>query len=211
MNRLLLVRSASTAEDRAAIVPTTSGRSPHPCCPELDASGRAEAEALAAVVPPADRVWSSHARRAAGTALLVAGEPVRDALLAGLDHGAWSGRALREVVAGDPEAFAAWRADPTAAPHGGEPRSALRDRARALLARAGDRSGVTLAVTHGDLIRAVVATVLDAGDDALWVLEAPPASVTELSHGSGTWRVVRTGWTPALRGAASASPLVEAR
>ncbi len=210
--RLLLVRHASTAQTRRAAFPSTTGAVPVPGCLPLDRAGRAAAAALGPALPSADRARTSWAVRAVETAVaagLVAAEA--DRALAECDFGSWAGRTPEEVHADDPAGLAAWYADPSAAPHGGEPLAAVRARARAVMARAVADGGTTVAVTHGGLVKAALLEVLELPDVAVWRLDAAPCSVAELScsvpsSGPGPgesgraawWRVVRVGWTPAL-------------
>jgi broad specificity phosphatase PhoE len=80
--------------------------------------------------------------------------------------------------------------DPTARPHGGETIAELVVRVRALLddLHAGPSEEV-VAVTHGSVIRAAVAVVLDASPSAFWRIEAAPLSLTEF-HVRGSWWVL---------------------
>lgn len=223
--RLLLVRAAATAQTRRACFPATRGAEQVDGCAALEDAGRRAAALLASALPPVDVIWTSHARRAEETAgwALGVGEGVdaggaaaaglsgaagregeRVVLLAGCDVGRWSGQALDEVMASEGDAFLSWRADPAFEGHGGESRTALAARAAALLERAAGCGRATIAaVGHGDLIRSVIVHVLHADDAAFWALGIAPASVTELSLAgpSGSWSVMRSGWTPALRGA----------
>jgi broad specificity phosphatase PhoE len=227
--RLLLVRHATTAETRRAAFPATTGARELPGCPDLDRGGRAQAAALAGVLPAADRCWSSLAVRARRTAaLLGCPDPVGMPELAECDFGGWAGQGAEEVDADDPAGLAAWHADPDAAPHGGEGLAAVRSRAARVLAAAAAAGGTTWAVTHGGLIKAGLLEVLGLPSAAVWRLDAAPASVTELHHvgggapegedgegglrqrrgdgddrpdtGVGVWRVVRLNWTPVPAG-----------
>lgn len=210
--RLLLVRHATTAETRRAAFPACSGAAPAEGDPALDRRGREQAEGLRGLLPPADRVWTSHAVRAIETAALAGldgAEAVGD--LAEGDFGRWAGRTPAEVAESEPDVIAAWYADPASAPHGGETFAQVGERARRVLARAGALGGTTVAVTHGGFVRAAVLAVLGLPVAVLWRLDAAPASVAELHavptpDGAGpaepaSWRVVRTNWTLQLPGA----------
>ena len=200
MTRLLLLRHGTTAETRRAAFPATSGARSEPACAPLDRSGEAQAAALARLLPPTDRCWSSLAARARQTALAVHGAPEAVPDLAECDFGAWAGRTLEEAHALDPDGLSAWWADPDAAPHGGERLADVRARAVRVLARAAGLGGVTLAVTHGGLIKSALLEVLGLPATAVWRLDADPGSLTGLHHVHGRWRLARLNWTPTLPG-----------
>lgn len=198
MDRLLLVRHGTTAETRHAAFPSTSGAAECSPCEQLDREGRHQATALRDLLPFADRAWSSHAFRSRQTAELAGLAAERTGDLAECDFGRWSGHAPAEVSVREPDALAAWYADPDTGQHGGERFSAVRNRARVVLGRAAGLGGTTVAVTHGGFIKAALVEALDLPSTALWRLDAAPGSVTELHPGPGGWRVVRVNWTPAL-------------
>jgi broad specificity phosphatase PhoE len=201
--RLLLVRHAASAETRRAAFPRTSGAAPDPDCPPLDRGGEEQATALAPHLPAVERCWSSHALRAVRTAELLGLTPEPGADLAECDFGRWAGRTPAELEATEAGGLRAWWTDPDAAPHGGESLTRVRERAARVLARAAVLDGVTLAVTHGGLVKALLLEVLELPASAVWRLDAAPASVTELHCTGGYWRLTRLNWEPALRGAAS--------
>lgn len=197
MQRLLLVRHATTAATRRAAFPVTTGREAVAGCADLDAPGAAAATALGAALPPVDRCWTSRARRAVRTALCLGLTP--DAHLAELaegDFGGWAGSTLDQVHGRDPDGLATWLTDPGLTPHGGESLASVRRRAADVLARADASDGTTVAVSHGGLIKAALLEVLGLPDAALWRVECAPASVTELHPGTGGWRVACVNWTP---------------
>lgn len=207
MDRLLLVRHATTEETRRAAFPLTSGAAPAAVCAALDRVGREQATALRGRLPAAERVWSSHALRARATAECAGFEPEPQADLAECDFGIWAGRSAEEVHAEDPDGLGRWFADSSLAPHGGESLAAVRKRARAVLDRAAALAGTTVAFTHGGLVKAALVEALGLPDAAAWRLEAAPASVAELHPaGGGSWRVVRLNWTPRLTAARGALP-----
>lgn len=209
--RLLLVRHATTAETRRAAFPSTTGAAPAAGCPTLDRAGAVAAAGLREALPRADRARTSHALRAVATASAAGLAAEADPLLAECDFGTWAGRTPEQVHAADAAGLGAWYADPSTAPHGGETFAAVRVRAREVLQRAIAEGGTTIAVTHGGFIKAALLEVLALPDTAVWRIDAAPCSVSELTcsvPGQGPaaragawWRLVRTGWTPALPGA----------
>jgi broad specificity phosphatase PhoE len=198
VDRLLLVRHGLTAETRRAAFPATSGARAVEPCEGLDWVGLEQAAALRAHLPPVDRTWSSHARRAKETARAVGYWAEPDGDLAECDFGRWAGSTPQEVHERDPEALAAWYADPGLAIYAGEPLAEVRARARRVMERAAALGGTTLAVTHGGFVKAALLEALGLPDAAVWRLDAAPAGVTELSPTIGGWRLVRLNWSPAL-------------
>jgi broad specificity phosphatase PhoE len=118
------------------------------------------------------------------------GPVVVDPLLDDWDVGRWRGRTLAEIQAADPDGVVAWFTDPDAAPHGGEPMSAL-------LARVGtwldgrvadvDHSRNTVAVTHPAVIRAAIVQALRATPESFWRVDVAPLSQVRLSGSGGRW------------------------
>lgn len=203
VHRVLLVHHGVAVETRKAAFPGTSGAWSAPECPPLDPTGVVQARALAGRLPVADRCWSSLAARSVQTAELATGyAPELEPDLAECDFGAWSGRSTEEIYATDPDGLARWHADPDSAPHGGESLTAVRARAARVLERCAALGGITVAVTHGGLIKAALLEVLGLGSGAVWRLEAAPGSVTELhlASTSSSWRVALLNWLPAPPG-----------
>ena len=140
-------------------------------------------------LPPMDAAWSSPARRALQTAALLGLAPTVAAALRDCDHGRWRGRTLAEIARQEPDALAAWVADPDAAPHGGESVSAVARRVGSWLdERCGDR-GELVAVTHGVVIRAAIARALGASLAACARIDVPPLCRTLLTGQGGGWRL----------------------
>jgi sarcosine oxidase len=120
-------------------------------------------------------------------------QPAVDEGLRGWDLGSWAGRTLDEVAAEQPDEVGTWLADPAAAPHGGEPLTALVVRARRWLERA--QPGHTLAVCSPAIAWAAVVAVLDA--------RIPPSGASTSPDdgngpacGPGRWTVRATGVPP---------------
>lgn len=198
--RLLLVRHATSSETRRGAFPIASGAQPGAQGDPLDEAGQAAAHELGAHLPPADRCLSSWAARARQTAEAAGLIPQPDGHFAECDFGRWAGMTPAEV--GDAAEVGAWYADPDSAPHGGERLADVRARAAAVLARAGDAGGTTIAFTHGGFVKAAVLEVLSLPAASVWQLDVAPASVTELHRTFGRWRLVRLNWTPSARVAA---------
>jgi broad specificity phosphatase PhoE len=206
MDRLLLVRHATSAGTRRAAFPATTGAYACDRCEPLDRAGVVQAVTLGGVLPWPDFCWASFAVRAQQTARLAGWDAQLRADLAECDFGRWAGLELAQVHAVDPKGLAAWHADPDAAPHGGERLCDVRARAAAVLARARDLGGTVVAFTHGGLVKAALLEALGLSSQALWQLDIAPASVTELHPCGLGWRIVRMNWTPRLVGLRAAAP-----
>ena len=148
--------------------------------PALDDLGRRQAEALAAALPGAGRVISSPMARTRETAAAF-GRPVEvDERWVELDYGTLDGTPLRDVPA---DVWAAWRADPSLAPGGGESLVALGERVRAACADRAEEAARTdvVVVTHVSPVKAALAWALGVGDDVAWRAFVAPGSITRIA------------------------------
>ncbi|MEH3105408.1 MAG: histidine phosphatase family protein [Sphingomonas phyllosphaerae] len=150
----------------------------------LDGQGRSEADALARLVAPrgVTRIVSSPRARTRETAAVVAaalGLPVAvDAALDEVDLGDFTGRSFA-ALDGDPD-WERWNAERGAARcPGGETMGEAVARAVGFVAGCGE--GVTLCVSHCDVIRGVVAHYLGLPLTRIFSLGCDPGSVTTLS------------------------------
>ena len=175
---LLLVRHGRTALNAAGLL---QGR----VDPPLDARGRSQAEALAAVpaLRSASRVVCSPLLRARDTAARF-GLPVTiDDRWIELDYGAWDGRPLDGIPA---EEWARWRDDPDWSPPGGESLLSVGTRVRAALADLAAEAveGDVAVVTHVSPIKAALAWALGTGDEVAWRIRLDPASLSRIATGT---------------------------
>lgn len=150
----------------------------------LDEQGQAEALALARLVASRGvaRIVTSPRARTRETAAVVAtvlGLPVAvDATLDEVDFGDLTGRAFA-ALDGDPD-WERWNAErATARCPGGETMGEAVARAVGFVAGCGE--GVTLCVSHCDIIRGVVAHYLGLPLERIFSLGCDPGSVTTLS------------------------------
>ncbi|WP_375464098.1 histidine phosphatase family protein [uncultured Methylobacterium sp.] len=192
MSLIHLVRHAAHARVGSVLCGRMPGVS-------LSEAGRAEAAALAARLrrSGATAVLSSPRERALETAAPIAealGLPVTVAPeLDEIDFGAWTGRSFADL-AGDP-LWTAWNAErSTARPPGGEGMAAAGARALKLLTRL---EGTSVAVSHGDVIRAVLLAILGLSLDAYDRLEVAPASLSSLDLWPGGGRLAALNERPA--------------
>jgi probable phosphomutase (TIGR03848 family) len=195
---VLLVRHGRTAANTAGVL---AGWTP---AVGLDEVGRAQADRLAerllavplaaVVTSPLDRCRETAAAVAAGRDVAV---DVDDGL-AECRYGSWTGRALRDLVQ-DP----LWRTvqdQPSAARFpGGESLGEVQARAVQAVRRHDDRvirehgpAAVWLAVSHGDVIKAVLADALGVHLDLFQRIVVDPASVSVVRYTPGRPFVLRS-------------------
>jgi broad specificity phosphatase PhoE len=159
----------------------------------LEASAVAALEALSGRLRSYHCVLTSPSRAARETAAALGLEAGVEEALKDCDYGRWRGLEVADVVAREPEAYAAWLADPAAAPHGGEPLAALIERAGVWLGQSLTREGATLGVTHAAVVRAAIVSALRAGSSAFWRIDVAPLWVARLSGHAGRWNLAALG------------------
>lgn len=164
----------------------------------LNERGRAEAAALAAPFAAAGLVaiYSSPRQRARETAAPIAarlGLPVGAAEeFDEIDFGAWMGLSFAELER-DVAGWDTWvNRRGSATPPGGEPFAGVPLRARAGIDRLGRAhpQGRVLVVSHGDVIKALLAHTLGLSLDLLERFAIDPASLSVIETGPG-WAQVR--------------------
>lgn len=157
--------------------------------PELDAVGRDQAAAIAAVTPREARVISSPLLRCRQTADALDAEHETDERLLEIDYGELEGVPVKEVPV---ETWTQWRDDSAWAPPGGESHDQLAARVWELLdelaAEAAERDVVL--VSHVSPIKAAAAWGLGVSIDISWRCFVQQASIL---------RIATTGPTPSLR------------
>jgi broad specificity phosphatase PhoE len=164
----------------------------------LNDRGREQAHdlALRARAVRAVTVWTSHLRRAAETAEIVAGV-LRTAVhvderLAESRRGAWEGRSLAEIERTDPEGWAAWRRGGAEFrfPGGGESLGEHQERVLAALADLRRSSpSPALVVCHGGTIRCALCAADPRGLEAFYSIRVPNAALIPLPE--TTWALLR--------------------
>ena len=181
--RLLLVRHGPTAENVAG---RFLGRTDAP----VTEAARVEAAALRPLVPFADLVVTSPARRAVETAeLLGLRAPLVEPAFREIDFGDWEGLTQDEVAERDPTRFAAFEAGDIEGFPGGETVAAVAQRTVDAVER--HRSSTVLVVTHATVIRILVAALLDLPVSRYRSHHPRPTnlSVTSLERQHGLWRL----------------------
>ncbi|HLH90456.1 MAG TPA: histidine phosphatase family protein [Xanthobacteraceae bacterium] len=184
--RLTLICHAATTATRAAAFPADEG---------IEPAAQALAAALAPRLGRVDRAWVSPARAARETAAALGLDAAPEPALRDCDVGRWTGRRLTDVQAEDAPGVAAWLADAEAAPHGGEPRTAVFARVAGWLAARVTERGHVVAVTHASVMRAAVLAVLDAPASAFWRIDVPPLAIIALGSDGRRWNLRAAGQT----------------
>jgi broad specificity phosphatase PhoE len=183
--RLDLLAHGATAATRAARFPDDEG---------LGASTIIVLEALRGGLRPYAHVLAAPARAARETAKALGfDDAIVEAALKDCDYGRWRGLASKEVAEREPDGFAAWLRDPTAAPHGGEPVAALIERVGNWLAQSLTRERATLAITHAAVVRAAIVNALGAGSSSFARIDVGPLSLATLSGHGQRWNLVALG------------------
>lgn len=194
MTTLLLIRHALCDPVGRSI----AGRAPGV---HLNAEGQRQAKALADALGdlPLEALYSSPLERALETAqplarrLGVAVEPLSE--LNELDFGDWTGRTLAEL-----EPLPLWRrwneARGSTTIPGGERMADVVGRALEAVERIRRaRDGrLSAAVSHGDVLRGLLAHLLGMPLDLLSRLEVSPASVSVLRYEGAAPRIVAISW-----------------
>ena len=155
----------------------------------LEDSAAEATTALKSELPAFQRWWTSPALRARETARLLAIEATVALALADNDYGRWKGQSMAEIADKEPKSIAAWLADPSARPHGGESIRDLMTRVGAWLDSQLATGGRSLAITHQAVIRAAIVHVLGAPAPAFWRIDVEPLSLTELSSDGRRWNL----------------------
>ncbi|MEP6972788.1 MAG: histidine phosphatase family protein [Actinomycetota bacterium] len=136
-----------------------------------------------------DAVYASPRRRAVATAAAVAAkhglEPIPREDLAEIDFGAFEGRTFDEIAASHPELYAQWMSEPASMRFpGGESFGDLRARVTSEIARIRreHRGGSVAVVTHGGVIRAVLADVLGLNNEAIFRIDQTWGGMTFVEY-----------------------------
>ena len=192
MTTFLLIRHALCDPVGKSIAGRTPGI-------HLNDAGRGQAMALARRLStlPMAAVWSSPLERAVETAQPFAGirglPVVQDQRLTEVDFGEWTGRRLTEL-----DGLPRWhefneRRSSTRIP-GGEIMDEVVRRSLGMLEEihhTPDLTGRLVAVvSHGDVLRSLVAHCIGMDPDAIHRIEIAPASVSILQTEDRTWRLL---------------------
>lgn len=178
MTRLLLVRHGETAWNKERRL---QGQEDIPLSPR----GLEQARALSPVVRPfaPATVIASDLKRARQTAeALGYGDCRSDVRLREADLGEWVGLSAEELMATKAADYLAWRAG-TLTPKGAESFEVLAERVRRAIADLVGAPGPVLVVSHGGVVRAALAILLDLYPDKL--VPVSPGSLTVVDVPAG--------------------------
>lgn len=168
----------------------------------LGSEGRAQAEAAALklAVRDVEQIYASPLERTRETAEIISagiGAPIENAPdLLEVDFGAWSGESFSTLA--QDERWRLWNADRgrIAAPEG-ESMAETQVRAARWLSRLDkSRGGAAAAISHGDVIKALVAHVLGLPLHFYDRFEIDFASITTISLGASGARLLRLNESP---------------
>jgi broad specificity phosphatase PhoE len=182
--RLTLISHAPTAATRSGAFPLDE---------PLDERGLALARQAATGMRVPNRALVSPTLRARQTAEALGIAATVDPLLSDCDFGCWAGRRLADVEKDEPDAVAAWIAEPGLAPHGGESIEGLLRRVATWLAAHACDSGHLVAITHPAVIRAAIVGTIGAGARSFWRIDIAPLTLTELRGGDERWTLRAAG------------------
>lgn len=151
----------------------------------------AEAAAVRAKLPATGvgSIWSSPATRCQALAQQLDPAPASDDRLRELHFGTWENQPWAALP---PAELNPWMADYVhTAPPGGETYGQLQERAVAFLDELAARPGLAtaLVITHGGVVRALLAHVLGLPLANAFQLNIDFGSVTQLSWDAGRWQV----------------------
>jgi probable phosphomutase (TIGR03848 family) len=190
MATVILLRHGRTSANASG---TLAGRTPGVHLDEVGEEQAARAAERLAVVPLAELVTSPLERcketvRAVAARQAAKSRPTIDKALTECDYGDWQGRKLRELAR-----LALWKTvqtNPSAATFpGGESLSEMQARAvsavrrrDAAVAAAHGADAVWLAVSHGDLIKSVLADALGMHLDLFQRINVDPAAISVIRY-----------------------------
>ena len=187
MSRYFLVRHGATEWN-------ARGRIQGQSDPSLNESGRGQARSLGmrlSSVPFAEARCSDLRRCSETAAGILQGRndvPLREMPeLREKNFGAWEGLTFREVEAHYPDLYRNWlrAGDPSFAPPGGESDLQLYSRADSVLGRLReartDSDANLLVVTHGGMLRALIARLLDLPAQRMWNFRFANAGLSVVS------------------------------
>ena len=182
--RLILVCHAATAATR------------EPAFPDDEPLDRRSLARLGTRPLRIDRAWTRPALRARQTAAALGLDAAVEPALRDCDYGRWTGQSFASRQADEPDAVAAWLTDPEAAPHGGEPLSAVMARTAAWLRELEESHGRVVAITHAAVIRAAVLHAVGAPAAGFWRIDVAPLAAAELTGRPGRWTLARLAPLP---------------
>jgi broad specificity phosphatase PhoE len=172
---------------------TTARPSAFPADEPLRSSEFAKIRELVPQLGRPDRVLSSPAHAAWQTAELISENFLVDRMLADINYGRWTGISIADVQASEPESLAEWMDNPDFVPNGGESHADLVARTAAWLSVRWDENGHTVAVTHPNVVRAAVITVLGAAPEAFRHIDIEHLGMADIRSDGSRWALRSLG------------------
>ncbi len=160
-----------------------------PADERLDERGLAATRECAKRLPRTAACWTSPAASAAETVAALGATARSAEALRECDYGQWVGLDLRAVSTRHPNDYAAWLADPEAAPHGGESFGHVIGRVGTWLDALAPTPEETLAVTHASVIRAAVIHARALPFTEYARISVAPLTLTAMRRDGGAWIV----------------------
>jgi broad specificity phosphatase PhoE len=178
--RITLLCQPSTAALRAGRFPADE---------PADSGRDDDLASLAAGLGKPDLVLCSPSRCAVDTAGVLGLSPTIAADLHEVDYGRWAGLSLKQIAVEEPDAIAAWLADPEMTAHGGESLRAAVERVGRWIDQYAWPAGHALVIAPASVVKAVVLHVLTAPVSAHSHLDIVPLGTIALSRQQGKWRL----------------------
>ena len=155
----------------------------------LSDDGRASASVYRPAMPRSAAAFAAPARAAVETATALGFNASVIDELRDLDVGAWAGRSLADIAATEPQAAAAFIANPEFAGHGGEAIAAFIARFDRWLAGIAERRETMIAVASPAVVRAVFVAAVRAPPSSLWHVDVAALATLKLSSDGRRWAV----------------------
>jgi broad specificity phosphatase PhoE len=172
---------------------TTARPSAFPADEQLAPDELPRIRELAPLLGTPDRVLSSPAHAAWQTAEPISENFLVDRALADINYGRWTGMRISDVQASEPESLAEWMENPDFIPHGGESHADLLARISEWLNLRLGENGHTVAVTHPNVVRAAVITVLGASRHAFRSIDVEHLAIADLRSDGRRWALRSLG------------------
>ena len=178
MRRFIFVCSAATKSQRSARFPTADE--------PADLGLQVRREQFSFRTP--DRIYCAPETRTKDTAGLFGDQVILQAALRECDFGKWKGQSLDEIQESDPAGTLSWLSDAKASPHGGESIEETQRRAAHWL-DTNSEPGLSLAITHATVIRALILHLLEAPFAAFWRMDIEPLAILDLRSNGQRWSI----------------------
>jgi broad specificity phosphatase PhoE len=134
-----------------------------------------------------DHAYSAPERRARQTAEAFGLDAEISPMLRDCNFGCWAGKTLRNVEREDPLGLAAWIADPSVAPHGGESILDVMRRTVDWLDKHCPQRGRVAVISHSTVIRCAILSAIGGSSRSFWNLNVSPLATVDMSCDGRRW------------------------